>query len=257
MVMLIEIPLSPYAQKVKLALLEKGITFETRIPDLLNPDAEFRALSPRLEVPVFVDGEVALFDSSVILEYIEDRWPEPALLPRTPRERARAREIEEVCDTAYDAVNWGIAEITVFRRAEGDLAAAMLEKARSQVAGLNARLERALGERAWFGGEGPGFADVAAYPAVNAAASMGCKPAPGSCLETWLTAMRKRPSAARVRQDIIASLAAFTQQPAEVESGARRRQYRDHRLDWMLRSGGLSIVLAGMKKNNLRFSEEF
>src|SRR5215510_9255756 len=106
MVTLYEIPLSPYAQKVKLALLEKGIAFSAKLPDMVALDSEFAALSPRLEVPVFVDDEVRLFDSSVILEYLEDRWPEPALLPRAAAERARVRTLEEICDTLYDAVNW-------------------------------------------------------------------------------------------------------------------------------------------------------
>src|SRR3954454_13251919 len=101
MLTLLDIPLSPYAQKVKLALLEKGIAFETRIPDVLAPDAEFRRQSPRLEVPALIDDDFAIFDSSVIVQYIEERWPEPRLLPESARERARVRMLEEVCDTAY------------------------------------------------------------------------------------------------------------------------------------------------------------
>ena len=59
MVVLYEHPLSPYAQKVKIALGEKGISFESRLPDLLGGNlAEFAPLNPRLEVPSLVDGEV-------------------------------------------------------------------------------------------------------------------------------------------------------------------------------------------------------
>ncbi|MFI5305777.1 MAG: glutathione S-transferase family protein [Polyangiales bacterium] len=256
MITVLDIPLSPYAQKVKLSLLEKGIAFETRVPNVLEPDAEFRAQSPRLEVPALIDGDFAIFDSSVIVEYVEERWPEPALLPATPRERARVRMLEEVCDTAYDAVNWGMAEISVFRRAEGATAERILQKAREQVARLNARIERDFEGRPWLNGERFGFGDIAAYPFVNGAASMGCKPAPGSRLEAWLKAMRGRPSAERVKQDIVATLADFMQRPAQIAAGQHRREYRDHRLDWMLRSGGLEIVLDGIAKKNIRFSEE-
>ncbi|HKP57885.1 MAG TPA: glutathione S-transferase family protein [Polyangiales bacterium] len=256
MVTLYEIPLSPYAQKVKLALLEKGIAFSAKLPDLVALDSEFAALSPRLEVPVFVDDEVRLFDSSVILEYLEDRWPEPALLPRGAAERARVRTLEEICDTLYDAVNWGVSEIVVFKRAEGDAAARMLARAKQQVDGLNARLERELANRAWFNGESIGYGDVAVYPFVNGAAALGNKPLAGGRLEAWLKTMRSRPSAQRVKQDVIDTLPQFTSRPKDIAEGRHRREYRDHRLDWMLRSGGLQIVLAGIQADNIRFSHE-
>jgi glutathione S-transferase/RNA polymerase-associated protein len=89
---LFEHPLSPYAQKVKLALIEKGIPFETAMPDLLSGgDAAFRAASPRLEVPALVDGDATVFDSTIILEYLEDKWPTPPMLPAAPRTGAGVR----------------------------------------------------------------------------------------------------------------------------------------------------------------------
>src|SRR5262245_47817876 len=123
MVVLYEHPLSPYAQKVKIALGEKGVAFESRLPDILGGNiAEFAPLNPRLEVPTLVDGEVAVFDSTVILEYLEDRWPTPALLPAGAAERARVRLLEEICDTYYEPINWAIFELRVFQRATGELA---------------------------------------------------------------------------------------------------------------------------------------
>lgn len=257
MLTVLDIPLSPYAQKVKLALLEKGIAFETRIPNVDDPDPEFSALSPRLEVPVLIDGDLGLFDSSIIVEYVEERWPEPALLPESPRERARVRTLEEICDTAYDAVTWGIAEITLFKRAQGETAEKLLARARQQIAGLNARLERDLEGREYFNGARFGFGDIAVYPFVNGAAAIGYKPAPGSKLETWLKATRARPSAERIKQDVVASIAEFGKKPELIASGKAKREYRDHRLDWMMRSGGLDIVLRGTQVGNIRFSREF
>jgi glutathione S-transferase len=254
MVTLYDIPLSPYAQKVKLALLEKGVPFSAQVPSLDAASAEFRSVSPRLEVPAFVDGDVRLFDSSVILEYLEDRWPEPPLLPRGAAERARVRTLEEICDTLYDAVNWGVSEILVFKRAEGDDAARMLAKAKAQVAGLNVRLERELANRAWFNGEACGYGDLVVYPFVNGAAALGNKPSPGGPLDAWLKTMRGRPSAQRVKQDVIDTLPQFASRPKDIAEGRHRREYRDHRLDWMLRSGGLPIVLAGIHADNIRFS---
>lgn len=256
MLLVYDIPLSPYAQKVKLALLEKNIAFETRIPNLNQPDAAFAAASPRLEVPALIDGEVRLFDSTIILQYIEERWPEPPLLPESPAERARVRTLEELCDTLYDAVTWGVAEIVVFKRASGEQAEQILAAAKAQTAGLNARLERELEGRAFFNGERFGYGDIAVYPFVNGAAGVGNKPSSGSRLEAWLKAARARPSADRIRKDVQATLAEFMQRPAEIAEGRHQREYRDHRLDWMMRSGGADIVLEGMRAKTLRFSRD-
>src|SRR5688500_10397809 len=100
MLKLYEHPLSPYAQKVKIALYEKGLPFESAVPNFLQPggEPEFQASNVRLEVPSLIDDDVSVFDSTVILEYLEDKWPAPALLPSTPAERARVRMIEEICD---------------------------------------------------------------------------------------------------------------------------------------------------------------
>jgi len=256
LIKLFDVPVSPYAQKVKLALLEKGLSFETQLEDLTQPSDELRRSSPRLEVPALLDGDVLLHDSSIILEYLEDAYPEPALLPRGARERARVRWIEELCDTQYEAVVWGVAELTVFQRASGEQKDAMLATASAQVARLNARLEHELSTREWLNGEKFGFGDLVAYPHVNAASSQGNKPAAGSRLEAWLRLMRQRPSVQRCKADIVSTLAQFAAVPARIARGEARRQYRDHRLDWMLRSGGLTIVEAGLSANNLHFSVE-
>ncbi len=253
----LDIPLSPYAQKVKLALLEKGIAFDVKYPDVDEPDAAAHMHNPRAEVPVLIDDQLTIFQGSVILEYIEERWPEPALLPKDPAERARARMLQEICDTAYDAVNWGVSEILVFKRAEGTLAEKILERAREQVRGLNARLERELVERPWFNGAQFGFGDIAVYPFVNGAAALGNKPAADSKLHTWLHTMRARPSAERLKQDIRATLPQFAGRAQDITQGKHRREYRDHRVEWMLRVGGVEIVTHGMNSNTIRFSYEF
>lgn len=254
MITLYDIPLSPYAQKVKLALLEKGLEFRSIIPDLDSPTPEFRAASPLLEVPVLVDGDQSLFDSSVILAYLEDRWPEQALLPKSAAARAKVRTLERLCDSQYDAVNWGCAEILFFKRAEGPLAQQLLERAAQQTAGLNHRLGEMLGHEPYFNGQQFGYGDIVVLPYVQAAAGLNREPTPGSLLSGWFERVRSRPSAERVREDIRASLPEFAARPQAVAEGKHRRQYRDHRLDWMLRSGGLQIVLSGMERNDLRFS---
>ncbi len=124
-VLLYEHPLSSYAQKIKIALREKGVAFTAELPDSFGTgrtDGPFAAANPRAEVPVLIHGETRIFESTVILEYIEETWPEPPLLPRDPAARAMARMTEDVCDTQYEAINWGFGEILWFKRATGALA---------------------------------------------------------------------------------------------------------------------------------------
>ena len=107
MLKLYDHPFSPYAQKVKIALREKGQAFEAILPQGIGSGGaagEFAEANPRLEVPALIHGDVRLFDSTIILEYIEDCWPQPALLPASPAERARVRMIEEVMVRHYEPI---------------------------------------------------------------------------------------------------------------------------------------------------------
>ncbi len=255
----LEHPLSPYAQKVKIALTEKGVPFANRMPDAIGsgstPEA-FRRANFRGEVPVLtVDGRT-LFDSTIILEFIEDRWPEPALLPSDPFERARARTIEEVCDTHYEAITWGLSEINNFKRATGDLAVSMQAKAGEQIGRLNAWLEGELGGAEWLGGERFGWADLSAAPFVQGAAGFGFAPAEGSALERWLHRVRARDSVKASFAAARESLSAMSQVARVVEAGGFKRQYRDYRLEWMIRTGGIEVVRKGLERDNIRFNAE-
>jgi len=257
MIVLYEHPLSPYAQKVKIALGEKGLAFESRLPDLLGGNLDdFLPVNPRLEVPALVDGDVAVFDSTIILEYLEDRWPSPPLLPVGAGERARVRMLEELCDTYFEAINWAIFEIRVFQRATGDLAERLETRAARQRAGCNAYLERSLARRPYFNGDVFGWGDLAVVPFVQAAAVTGSPPEEGSALAAWLARVLERPSVAETMQAASQSMAGFEMIPQLVASGQFRREYRDHRLEWMLRSGAVDVVLDGIHKGNIRFSRE-
>lgn len=257
MILLYEHPLSPYAQKVKIALAEKGVEFECRLPDFMSgSDAAFAGANPRLEVPALVDGDVKVFDSTIILEYIEDRWPKPPLLPSAPAARARVRMIEDQCDTYFEAINWAAMEIRVFRRATGELADRLLARGAQQAAGINAWLERQLDGASWFNGASFGWGDLAVAPHVHSAATLWGSPAPGSALGAWLERVRARPSVAAAFEAAAQSMQGFEMIPQLIESGLFKREYRDHRLEWMVRSGGVDIVLEGMRRGNIRFSTE-
>ncbi len=257
---LYEHPLSPYAQKNKIALREKGITFTSETPDGMGSGGAggaFLAANPRAEVPTLIDDDVTIFDSTIIQDYIEDRWPTPALLPATPAARARVRMIEEVMDTQYEATTWGMMEIRVFGRAPGPAGEALITRATAQIANLNTWLERQLGDADWFNGDAFGWGDIAVVPFVLGAAGFGAPPKPGSKLAHWLDRCLARPSVATTAAEAAASAEIVAKTvPGAIASGLFKREYRDHRLEWMLRSGGLDIVLQGLADGNIRFSSE-
>lgn len=95
---------SPYVRKVLVVLDLKGIPYEIDpiIPFLGND--EFSKLSPLRRIPVFTDDQITLTDSTVICEYLDDRYPESPTRPAGTVERARARWLEEFADTRMGEV---------------------------------------------------------------------------------------------------------------------------------------------------------
>jgi len=260
MVTLYEHPLSPYAQKVKIALREKGVPFDLVLPDVMGSGAagsQFMRASPRGEVPALVDGDTTVFDSTIILEYIEDKWPTPALLPKSPADRARVRMIEEIMDTHYEAINWGLGELGWFKRAEGELADTLLSNAKRQTLGFFSWLEGQLGDRAWFNGDAFGWGDLSVAPYVGASMVLGIPPAAPSTLNAWFDRVMLRPAANQTITEARAFKTADSNVADLVAQGLFKRLYRDHRLEWMIKSGGLDVVLKGLKANNIRFAPDF
>lgn len=86
--------LSPYVRKVLAVLHLKGIDYEIDPIVAFMGDDRFSQLSPVRRIPVLMDDRVTLCDSSVICQYLEDRYPQPALYPADLAERARARWLE-------------------------------------------------------------------------------------------------------------------------------------------------------------------
>jgi len=252
-------PLSPYAQKVKISLREKGVPFETVLPDGLGAGGaagEFLAANPRAEVPALIEGDVAIFDSTIILEYVEDRFPTPPMLPATPADRARVRMIEEVMDTHVEAINWGLSEIRWFGRATGEAAEQLTARARAQTEGAYAWLEKRLGDKAWFNGDAFGWGDLSVVPYVNGSAGHGNPPTEGSRLAAWLARANARPSVAETNAEAARFSTAMRDVAGLVAQGLFKREYRDHRLEWMIKSGGVDVVIQGLARDNIRFTPD-
>jgi len=100
---------SPYVRKVLACLHLKGLSYEI---DPITPffgNDEFRRLSPLCRIPVLIDGDFCTNDSSVICAYLDEAYPGPSLLPADPKDRARARWLEEYADTRLgDLFIWSL-----------------------------------------------------------------------------------------------------------------------------------------------------
>ncbi|HEX4894837.1 MAG TPA: glutathione S-transferase family protein [Solimonas sp.] len=156
---------SPYVRKVLVCLELKGLQYEV---DPIVPffgNEEFARLSPLRRIPVLRDERVTLCDSSVICQYLEDRYPSPGLYPKDLGERARARWIEEYADTRMgDVLIWRLFnQLTIKPHVWGEPTdQAVVDHAlQVEIPGIVDYLESQLGDRDYFCG-GLSIADIAA-----------------------------------------------------------------------------------------------
>jgi len=81
----------PFSQRCRFVLFEKGMDFEIRDVDLFNKPEDISVMNPYGQVPILVERDLILYESNIINEYIDERFPHPQLMPADPVMRARAR----------------------------------------------------------------------------------------------------------------------------------------------------------------------
>jgi glutathione S-transferase len=196
-------PLSLFTAKVRIALAEKGPPYERvevgwSLASRYEPHhPDVVALNPKGQVPVLVDGELALYDSTLIFEYLEDRYPEPRLYPRDVAGRARCRQLEAAADEILFPHVWTLIDQGFYPAGAQDRATAQLEPARAAIARFSAERDKELADRSWLCGEFS-VADIANIVMLNAAATLGAPPAPELVnLRGWTLRTQARPAVAR------------------------------------------------------------
>jgi len=181
----------PYCARARIALAEKDIEFESFEIDLGDRPQWIYAKNPTGRVPVIEEDAWILPESSVIMEYLEERYPEPPLLPPDPADRALAR----VWIFRHDDFT---KPYYALRRGE-DGAAELFDE---QLAKLDAALER----QPWLTGAEYGLADIAYVPWVLRARDMlGVSLDEFPAVRSWLDRLEERPAVAR-EVDVVASL---------------------------------------------------
>ena len=150
---LISHDLCPYVQRAVIALTERGVAFDRVYVDLAAKPDWFLKISPLGKVPLLKVGDDVIFESAVILEYLEETQPHP-LHPADPLVRARHRAMIEFGSAILSDI-WGL-EIAPAREVAETKIAALRQKF--------ARLEHELGDRPWFAGEEFSLGDAAFGP---------------------------------------------------------------------------------------------
>jgi glutathione S-transferase len=181
----------PYCARTRIALAEKGLEYEVVEVDLDDRPAWIYEKNPLGRVPVLEEGEYILPESAVINEYLEERWPEPALWPSDPAERALGRLLVHRFDElgrAYYAL-----------RREDDGAA---ERFDEQLAALETRLEA----QPYLTGREFGLADIAYIPWIlRARDRMGVSLDGFPALADWVARLSERSSIA-AETELVAAL---------------------------------------------------
>jgi len=181
----------PYCARVRIVLAEKGIEYETVAIDLDDRPAWIYEKNPLGKVPVLEEDTFVLPESAVIDEYLEERYPEPALWPADAAERALGRllvfRFDELSKPYY-----------ALRREE--------EGARERLDAQLAKLNAALDGRPYLSGRDFGLADVAYVPwIVRARDRMGVELGRFGALADWLERLSDRPAIA-AELDLVATL---------------------------------------------------
>lgn len=156
---------SPYARKARIALLEKGLAFETIIENPWQPDTTLPSVNPLGKVPVLMldDGRV-IHDSKVIVEYLETLGAPPDLIPRSPELRVAHKQIEAIADGVCDAV----VLITLENARAPELRSLdWIERQRRKVVAGVTELARLLGNGEWFTSSGFGLGELACMCALD------------------------------------------------------------------------------------------
>jgi glutathione S-transferase len=156
---LIATPTSPYARKVRIALAEKKIDCTLVEESPAAPGNRISEWNPLGKIPVLVlDDGTTLFDSRVIVEYVDSVSPAGRLIPEPARQRIAVKRWEALADGICDAV---VALTLERRRPEAHRSAEWIERQAKKVALGLAECARELGERTWCNGESYGLADIA------------------------------------------------------------------------------------------------
>jgi len=205
MIKLYDFPQSPNCQKVKLVLAEKDLSYETVFVDLMNNaqrSADFLRLNPYGKVPVLIDEDEVIYDSTIINEYLDDEYPHPPLMPTGSDERARARLFEDFADNSFIPQTNVLA--TELSKAADQIDQERIQRYRSDLVRVLEFLDRHLEGKEYLVQEFS-LADVAFVPRLLVLAPLGVTvPESLTNVMAWIERLGQRPSVQKLQHELTA-----------------------------------------------------
>jgi glutathione S-transferase len=203
-------PLSLFSAKARIALGEKGLAHEL-VQVGWSPAARYEPhhpdvvrLNPKAQVPVLVDGDVVLWDSTLIAEYLEERAPTPPLFPHGVAARARCRQQEAAADEVWFPPLWTFIEARVYAGGESPA----LDAAARRLVDLYRGFDEALDAAPYHGGAAPSVADIATFVMARTASVLSVAVPPQlDRMTAWMERMGERPAVRTVIDDMNAAAA--------------------------------------------------
>jgi glutathione S-transferase len=226
---------STFARKAALGLELKGLKYETVDALAREFHPELVRVNPRAEVPVLLDDDLVVVNSSDILQYLDWRYPQPPLYPEAIKDWVTARALERLADRRFDPI---VVDCSYWHWADRDdePPPGLLAAGQRDLDIVLARLETELASRAvpWpFGA--PGIVECAWFPNLAAVRPLGftVDPKRYPAVLGWLDAMRGHPVFAADRKRTAAFLKTLTSSTHE----RRRLFWSGDRLEWLLARG--------------------
>ncbi len=207
MLTLYHTPLSINSRRVWVALLEKGLTFDTVEVDLAGDQfkPEFLSMNPFHHIPVLVDDGFTVIESFAILDYLEAKYPQPSLVPQTPEALATTRMVEMVTlNELVPAINPLTRQMMGF----GEVSPEAIEEAKKKADGVLKFYVEKLGNGPFFGGDQLTLADVVAGTFAPWFGPLGLPMEHYPTLQDWTARLMERP-AWETTQPTEAALEAF------------------------------------------------
>jgi len=196
MIKLYDFPMSPRARKPRIVLAEKGLQYEKVNIDITKGEQkkpEYLAINPYGKVPALQDNGMTVYESSIVMEYLNDKYPNPPLMPADAGQRARARVLMHLGDNAYDGALGAIVG-EVFFKPKGQADQNVIAKAKQDLTACFERLERELGSNDYLVGTFS-LADICFATWAPLFGPLQVEvPSQCSKVNAWLARLKERPS---------------------------------------------------------------
>jgi glutathione S-transferase len=198
MLTLYDYPDCPFCQKVRVVLAEKDLEYEKVFVDLRKQEQkspDFLRLNPYGKVPVLMDEEEVMYESTVINEYLEDEYPIPRLMPEDSGGRARVRLLEDYCDNSFIPSTTTL--LAQLRKTEGERDPQRVEQAREDLRRGLYFLSDRLGGQEYLVGKEFTLADAAFAPRIMVIGRLGVELEPALSRSAEMGSPEPRGPAAR------------------------------------------------------------